>query len=85
MLNVKRIFVDNDFELKKQNYHHSSDNENDFIKNLNKIFENKNENKIRKSAEINRGKLPENWYPNDLLYQLCLKINMLTLFLMNIF
>ena len=75
MLNVKRIFVDNDFELKKQNYHHSSDNENDLIKNLNKIFENKNknENKIRKSAEINRGKLPENWYPNDLLFQLCLK------------
>lgn len=73
MLNIKRIFVDNDFELKKQNYHHSSDNENDLIKNLNKLFENKNEIKIRKSAEINRGKLPENWYPNDLLYQLCLK------------
>ena len=72
-LNVKRLFVENDFELKKQNLHKSSNNENNLLKNLNNIFEKKNNNLVRNSSEISRGKLPENWYPEDKLYQICLK------------
>jgi len=72
-LNLKKLFTENDFELKKQNFHHSNNIENELIKNLNNIFEKKKNNLERKSKEIDRGKLPENWYPEDKLYQLCLK------------
>lgn len=73
MFNIKRLFTENDFELKKQNYHHASSDEDKLIKKLNQIFLDKNEKNIRKSAEIERGNSPRDWYPDDLLYQLCLK------------
>ena len=40
-LNLKKLFTENDFELKKQNFHHSNNIENELIKNLNNIFEKK--------------------------------------------
>lgn len=75
ILNVKKLFYDNDFDQKKKNYHKENIIEKKLLNNLSeKINTVSNSNNIlRQSDELINGKDFKDWYKKDLLYQLSLK------------
>jgi len=72
LINLKKFFFMNDFELKKNFFNKTSTFEAELIKTNNNFLILRAENK-RESVELENGKLPQNWYGNDELFHLALK------------
>ena len=74
LLNFKKFFFENDFEMKKNSFHKENIIEKKLLKNMSsKLLLLSEENKtIRQSEEIKNGDNVNNWYNTDLLYQLSL-------------
>lgn len=72
LINLKKFFFMNDFELKKNFFNKTSAFEKELIKINNNFLISRVENK-RESGELENGKLPQNWYKNDELFHLALK------------
>tara|TARA_Y100000389_G_C17327768_1_gene446453 strand:- start:71 stop:970 length:900 start_codon:yes stop_codon:yes gene_type:complete len=75
LINFKKFFFENDFELKKNTYHKENILEKKLLNSmsLNFIDIHKKKKIIRESQEIKKGNDLKKWYENDLLYQLSLK------------
>ena len=75
LINFKKFFFENDFELKKNTYHKENILEKKLLNSmsLNFIDIHKKKKIIRESQEIKKGNDFKKWYENDLLYQLSLK------------
>ena len=75
LFNFKKIFFENDFEMKKNSYHKHNVIEEKLIKKMNfNILSISNKlGEFRESDEIKKGNDLSDWYKDDLLYQLALK------------
>ena len=74
LINIRKYFFKDDFDLKKNKYHKENILEKKLLNNLSSTIKSvSNSNKfIRQSDELKNGKEYKNWYKDDLLYQLSL-------------
>lgn len=75
IINLRKFFFFNDFEMKKNSFHKENILEQKLLKKMSSKFMElyKKKNIIRLSKEIEKGNNLNSWYKEDLLYQLSLK------------